>query len=88
MFRFALGNVHDLLEKRGRDCVLESLMSNTVEGAKFSLLDKWVQFMVGCFCADCLKLYYPQHRYEALIAASDQLVARISTIYFNAVKDA
>ncbi|KAM7540637.1 hypothetical protein Aperf_G00000022499 [Anoplocephala perfoliata] len=88
MFRFALGNVHDLVEKRGRDYVLESFMSNTVEGAKFSLLDKWVLSIVGRFCADCLKSYYPQYRYEALIAASDQLVARISNIYFNAVKDA
>nr|CDS28813.1 isoleucyl trna synthetase mitochondrial [Hymenolepis microstoma] len=87
MFRFALGNIHDLVEKRGRDWVLKSYMSNSVEGATFSLLDKWVLSMVGRFCADCLELYYPQHRYEALIAILDQIVSRISTIYFNSVKD-
>ncbi|VDO05541.1 unnamed protein product [Rodentolepis nana] len=87
MFRFALGNIHDLVEKRGRDWVLNSFMSNKVECATFSLLDKWVLSMVGRFCADCLEFYYPQHRYEALIAALDQLVSRISTTYFNGVKD-
>lgn len=87
MFRFTLGNIHDLVEKRGRDWVLKSFMLNNVEGAAFSLLDKWILSMVGRFCADCLESYYPQHRYEALIAASDQLVARISTTYFNGVKD-
>ncbi|VUZ52766.1 unnamed protein product, partial [Hymenolepis diminuta] len=87
MFRFTLGNIHDLVEKRGRDWVLKSFMLNNGEGAALSLLDKWILSMVGQFCADCLESYYPQHRYEALIAASDQLVARISTTYFNGVKD-
>lgn len=87
MLRFTLGNIHDLIERRGRDAVLESFLSNRVEGATFSQLDKWALSMVGQFCDDTMETYYPQHRYEALIAALDQLVARISTTYFNAAKD-
>lgn len=82
MFRFMLGNVHDLVAAEGR---LE--LTALSKGETFSLLDKWSLCLVGRFCVDCLDNYYPQYRYESLVAASDQLVSRISTVYFNAVKD-
>ncbi|VDM17411.1 unnamed protein product, partial [Hydatigera taeniaeformis] len=89
LFRFILGNVHDLLAKEGRVTapILKDSSSVLVPIEQLSLLDKWYLCIVGNFCVNCFEIYYPQHRYESLIADCDQLVSRISSTYFNAVKD-
>ncbi|CDS39985.1 isoleucyl trna synthetase mitochondrial [Echinococcus multilocularis] len=89
MFRFMLGNVHDLVAAEGRvtSPTLTDSSSTLATTEALSLLDKWCLCLVGNFCVNCFQIYYPQHRYEGLIADCDQLVSRISTTYFNAVKD-
>ncbi|VDK40020.1 unnamed protein product [Taenia asiatica] len=89
MFRFMLGNVHDLVAAKGSVTlpISKGSPSVLVPTETLSLLDKWCLCLVGNFFLECFEVYYPQHRYEGLIADCDQLVSRISTTYFNAVKD-
>ncbi|KAL5966798.1 Isoleucine--tRNA ligase mitochondrial, partial [Taenia solium] len=89
MFRFMLGNVHDLVATEGSVILPISNCppSVLVPTETLSLLDKWCLCLVGNFFLECFEVYYPQHRYEGLIADCDQLVSRISTTYFNATKD-
>ncbi|KAL5111644.1 Isoleucine--tRNA ligase mitochondrial [Taenia crassiceps] len=89
MFRFMLGNVHDLMAAEGSVTlpILKGSHLAMVPTETLSLLDKWCLCLVGNFFSECFEVYYPQHRYEGLIADCDQLVSRISATYFNAVKD-
>lgn len=84
MFRFMLGNTKDFLATKGR---LPLASISSLPSVNLALLDRWCIGIVGKFCVDCLDVYYPEHRYEAVIATSDRLVTTISTTYFNAVKD-
>ncbi|VDD77350.1 unnamed protein product [Mesocestoides corti] len=80
MFRFILGNLHDL-PAAGLDWLDQPLPQD------LSLLEKWCLCLIGRFCDDCFNTFYPNYRYESIIAEGDQLVSRLSTVYFNAIKD-
>lgn len=53
----------------------------------FSIIDRWCLVQVGQFVDNTINRHLPLYKYESIVAEADQLVSKLSGIYFNAVKD-
>ncbi|VDL95961.1 unnamed protein product [Schistocephalus solidus] len=93
-FRFMLGNLHDFTPDAAfsgttADDLFHFLLGRlrTKPPVNFCVLDTWALCLVGTFMDSVLNSYFPNFKFETIIAELDRLVSRLSATYFNSVKD-